>query len=472
VWRDAASLVFAQRQEDHLHTWPLWTRPFTHPEPHLAPRSPTRQLGAGPDVVLEARAAAARAPLLRHVSYMQQPPLDTLTQGEVAAVLEVVLGRAGGAVAPSAITGCCDEEAPAAHWASPSLLPEGAPKVAAGAPPAQPHLSSAGEGGAGGGGGRPGITLPRESLGQVAGCILAKMVVNTWLGAGPAAAAPLVLRMLQQALHNTHACVRARAFDLVYNLSIHGTMLSTSDDPKEGEGASQAAARSAAPLQVAVGRLPPRSAPPELAAQSYARPQSPAGAPRTRTVAGHPVSQLPSPRIHLPPQVMATPGGGSGGSGGSSGSSGGGSSPRSPLAGHNPATGGTTPPSPTPWPASPRSRLGRGANNGGAPFDGPAASTAAGGSSGISSGGSGGSGVAVPGLPGAAASGVSEGNSSSNMSLGASGSQVQLEFEAWLRRLLFELLCMLAQVRYNAQCAQAHTARCCSKLRLSRWRTS
>jgi hypothetical protein len=384
-------------------------------------------------VLAAAQAPAPCARPLRHAAYTQQPPLSGLAPGEVAAVLEVVVGRAGGAVAPSAITGRCDDEAAVGHWAPRPLSAEGG--LAGGAPAC-------------------------ESLGQLSGCVLAKLIVDTWLRAGSAAAAPLVLHMLQQALSSTHACVRARAFDVVYNLSIHAAMLVTGDaagqaeareraePPPAAERSEHGSPRSSGALSpAAAGGLAAPSPPPGLANYSYARPQSPVGAPRTRAAVGHPAPQLPSPRIHLPPQVQGPSAACSGGSSGSSGSS-----PRLPHPGQA-ANGSASalspaqqaPAQPALLPPSPRSRLGRGA-------DGEAAQCA---EPGVAAVGSSSGAASQPRPRDDAAAPPAAQDSSGGGGGGRAGAgafrdgpaPVQIEFEAWLRRPLFELLCMLTQVR-------------------------
>jgi len=387
------------------------------------------QMGAGPDIALEVASAAPRRSLFHHTPYTQQEPLANLAAADVAAVLEVMVGRAGGSAAPSVISGLMEEDqAIEAHW-----RPE--------APPAAPAVASqpggrgaGGLAGASSSGGAP--RPPKESLGQMCACILSKMVIDTWLGAGPEASLPLVLRMLQQALHHPHPAIRARPFDILYNLAVHAALLSGCDDDAGGGAdedgltpqrrAGYDAATTPPLAATGPGSLPPPSAPPELAGQLYARPQSPSGAQRPRGGSGQSVGQLHSPRIHLPPQVMAQQGAGSGAG------SGGGTSPRSPLssapvaAGGAPNGGGGGPLSPVQQPtpqlqqglASPRSRLGRG--------DGPSA-------------------LQVLASPGGSSAVVGEG---SEGRWAPAGGVLEMEFEGWLRQLLFELLTMLAQVSH------------------------
>jgi hypothetical protein len=367
-----------------------------------------RQMGTEPEGLLEAAGAALRWPLPHHAPYTQQEPLASLPPGDVPAVLEVMFGRAGGAAAASAVSGRWDEEAPESYWQP--------------APPAGPAASQGGRGAAaqsaGGASSAGGAAAAQgESLGQVCSCILAKMVVDTWLGAGPAASLPLVLRMLQQGLHHAHPSVRARPFDVIYNLSLHAALLTGCDDEESGDAGTPAARYNDAPP--GAGTLAPPSAPPELAGQLYARPQSPSGAQRPRGGSGQQVAQLPSPRIHLPPQVMAQQAAGSG----SGASSGGGTSPGSPLstAAAAAASGGagmlSSPLQPTPQLqqglSSPRSRLGR---------------------------------TEAPPSPASSGAAARPGGEGSGSGLGPPGGALESEFDGWLRQLLFELLTMLAQL--------------------------
>jgi hypothetical protein len=64
------------------------------------------------------------------------------------------------------------------------------------------------------------------------GSILAKLVMDLFLRAGPGVSYTLVLRMLRAALRSRHGPTRARAFDLLYNLSVHGAMLRDEVTPK------------------------------------------------------------------------------------------------------------------------------------------------------------------------------------------------------------------------------------------------
>ncbi|KAK9825377.1 hypothetical protein WJX81_006910 [Elliptochloris bilobata] len=60
---------------------------------------------------------------------------------------------------------------------------------------------------------------------QLCASALVRLVADLWLSAGPSAAFPLALLLLRRILGNEKAAVRARAFDLVYNLAVHGELL-------------------------------------------------------------------------------------------------------------------------------------------------------------------------------------------------------------------------------------------------------
>lgn len=62
---------------------------------------------------------------------------------------------------------------------------------------------------------------------QVCGGILMKLLMDLWVAAGPLGSFTLVLRMLRAALRSAQPRVRARAFDVLYNLAAHGAMLRT-----------------------------------------------------------------------------------------------------------------------------------------------------------------------------------------------------------------------------------------------------
>ena len=153
--------------------------------------------------------------LFQPLPYTQQEQADVLSS-DVAAVVEIMCGKPS-PTAPSAITGAVGLDDPDAYWQQP-LVGSGA------SAPQQPLLllyqQTSNLGG-------PQQQQQRhtESIGQISSCILVKMVVDLWLSVGGAAAFPLVLRMLQQALYQLQPQYRARAFDIVYNLALHGSML-------------------------------------------------------------------------------------------------------------------------------------------------------------------------------------------------------------------------------------------------------
>ncbi|KAL4856367.1 hypothetical protein ACK3TF_003171 [Chlorella vulgaris] len=131
------------------------------------------------------RSSRARM-LFQYKPYSQQEPLS-VGEEEVAAVVEAVFGQMGGGA--SAFTDAADS-----LWGS-----------LAGA---QFGLSGA------------------ASTGEVAAVILVKLIMDLYVTAGPRAAFPLALLLLQRPLVGGEAAaVQARVFDLVYNLSVHGELL-------------------------------------------------------------------------------------------------------------------------------------------------------------------------------------------------------------------------------------------------------
>jgi hypothetical protein len=83
------------------------------------PHTHLEQLCSGDEPPAPAAASGPRPAPVHLVPYSQAAPLAGLPPGDVAAVLEVLLGRAGGGAAPSAVSGRWDEEAPEAHWVPP-----------------------------------------------------------------------------------------------------------------------------------------------------------------------------------------------------------------------------------------------------------------------------------------------------------------------------------------------------------------
>jgi hypothetical protein len=180
-----------------------------------------RQAGVTPQLLqqtMQQCLAGRGRRLFQPMPYTQQEQAQ-VQASDVAAVVEVMCGKPSPA-APSAITGAVGLDEPDAYWQPPGSM------EAAGNALQQPllllyqHTSNLG-------GAQQQQQQQRhvESIGQISSCILMKLVVDLWLTAGGAAALPLVLRMLQQALYQLQPQYRARAFDIIYNLALHGTML-------------------------------------------------------------------------------------------------------------------------------------------------------------------------------------------------------------------------------------------------------
>eukprot|EP00887_Chlorella_sp_A99_P002375 scaffold10.g2375.t1 len=140
--------------------------------------------------------------LFQYKPYSLQEPL-VLSEAEVSAVVEAVFGKMG--AGPAAF-----REESASLWDS---------LAAAGAFGVGPACSTG---------------APRE----VAAVILIKLIMDLYLKAGPRAAFPLALMLLQKPLLGGSAAVKARVFDMLFNLSVHGELLYT---PAAQEAASQEA---------------------------------------------------------------------------------------------------------------------------------------------------------------------------------------------------------------------------------------
>ncbi|PRW39232.1 hypothetical protein C2E21_7090 [Chlorella sorokiniana] len=135
------------------------------------------------------RTATTRARMLfQYKPYSQQEPL-VASEAEVAAVVEAVFGRWGNG--PSAFEG-----ETASLWDRPPAS-EAAFGLAAGGAP----------------------------TGEVAAVVLVKLVMDMYVKAGPKAAFPLTLLLLQAPLLRGDPAVQARVFDVLYNLSVHGELL-------------------------------------------------------------------------------------------------------------------------------------------------------------------------------------------------------------------------------------------------------
>lgn len=122
-------------------------------------------------------ASHRRAALFQYKPYLQQDPLH-LSDQDVAAVLQVAFGK----------------------------VPLGGSGGGGAAPPPP----------------GPGIGSPTA---DVACVILIKLVLDMYLGQGPEAAFAAVHLVLRQAVTGGDAGARARVFDLILNLAVHGEML-------------------------------------------------------------------------------------------------------------------------------------------------------------------------------------------------------------------------------------------------------
>jgi hypothetical protein len=261
--------------------------------------------------------------LFQPLPYLQQEQAD-VTSTDVAAIVEILCGKPSPAT-PSAITGTVGLEDPAVYWQQrPVQLLQGGN--------AQQQQQ----------------VLHSDSIGQIASCILVKLIVDLWLSAGGAVAFPLVLRMLQQALYQQQPEHRVNAFNIVYNLALHGCMLmpaqqSHMSSPLAQPARREAAAAAAAAAQASTSSLLQQQLQQLSLLQQQHREQqlgaagaaaagaelgsdladpstlSPAaaesdlnpghqgqGSPRSHDgSSAHSYSPLSSPRIHLPPQLLS-----------------------------------------------------------------------------------------------------------------------------------------------------------------------
>ncbi len=241
-----------------------------------------------------------------------------------------------------------------------------------------------------------------------------KLLLDMWLGVGSELALPLALRMLQQALYQQEPLLRARAFDVVYNLSLHSCLLS--ELPAEHGGGWEA--RTAAAARQAAGNGHRGS--------GESLPQS-ASSPRAQHSGG--LSVVPSLQIHLPQQILQAP-----------------SSPR----GSFPAPSGSYPTAAASGahassPQSPRSRLSRGDRAGFSPETSPGRRSGHAPSASL--------------LPG---QGSVDGQEEQGQLRGQEQQEeegLEVQLAHWLRQLLFELLQMLSQVR-SAALHEAMLAAC------------
>jgi hypothetical protein len=384
--------------------------------------------------------------LFQPLPYLQQEQAD-VTSTDVAAIVEILCGKPSPAT-PSAITGTVGLEDPAVYWQQrPAQI------LQAGSTQQQQQQQ----------------VLHSDSIGQIASCILIKLIVDLWLSAGGAVAFPLVLRMLQQALYQQQPEHRVNAFNIVYSLALHGCMLmppqrsqpsSPVAQPVRRDAAAAAAAAQAGTssllqqqlqqlsllqqqhreqqqqhptaAEIAVGQQDPESDSPGAAGldlnpghhQGQGSPRSQGGS------SAHSHSPLSSPRIHLPPQLLSP------------------TSQQQQQQGFSSLTqqqqqqqfGGSTSPLPSP---TGRSRLSRSelrihaeqlrrSNEHQEHKPSPAAAAAA--SDDRAAGDDGGE-------------GGSEGQFGSGSSSSSEGlPPVELAWEAWLQQLLYELLLMLSMV--------------------------
>ncbi|KAL0049325.1 hypothetical protein WJX82_011369 [Trebouxia sp. C0006] len=141
--------------------------------------------------------------LFQYLPYIQQEALS-LDQQDVEAVLEATCGAGGDTGAHSSLWGVEDTEE---LWKRDN-----------------------GRQGWGGAGGPQG-----DSAGQVCAGVLVKLVMDMYLKATPAVAFPLTLVMLHRALNSPASSIRARPFDILYNLSLHAELLySPTSNPNQG----------------------------------------------------------------------------------------------------------------------------------------------------------------------------------------------------------------------------------------------
>ncbi|KAK9785017.1 hypothetical protein WJX73_004062 [Symbiochloris irregularis] len=123
--------------------------------------------------------------LFQHQPYADQDPLP-LTQAETAAVVDAVCGTAG---MPSPMGDLAAEQ-----WEME----------------------------------RQGAALASHP-GPICAAILIKLILDLWLQSPSPLSFPLALVMLHRGLASSHAHVRARSFDILFNVAVHGELLSTSE---------------------------------------------------------------------------------------------------------------------------------------------------------------------------------------------------------------------------------------------------
>lgn len=384
--------------------------------------------------------------LFQPLPYTHQDPME-MTSTDIAAVVEILCGKPSPAI-PSAITGTVGLDDPSIYW-----QPRQQQQQQQEQQPLLMLYQQAGQQ----------QQTHTESIGQISSCILMKLVIDLWLTAGGSTAYPLVLRMLQQALYQSQPEYRATAFDIIYNLSLHGVMLMPCQMLEPGsptihrkQGSQGAAGGHSSSIKQALqpdmyqsdmlqrlqaGHTRTGSAGYGLTAAggTEANPRSPHSAisggtresvddsPMKQDRTAHNGRSPPgSPKIHLPPQLLAPP------------------SPPAYAQQAGPAEQPSNSSSPLSSPRV-RSRLSRSnlqviaeqqdrrsggslrTSGGGAVQTAQVAVEAA----------------VIAGSPNSNAAGVEDdnklGGSAGNPSLG-------LAWEAWLQQLLYELMLMLAQV--------------------------
>ncbi|KAG2450735.1 hypothetical protein HYH02_004573 [Chlamydomonas schloesseri] len=183
--------------------------------------------GAGGAGGLGARRGRPARLLFHHPPYNRSEQLP-MTEADVAVVVEAVCGvRAASALA--AVAGPPGSAAAAAAAAAEEEAAAAA--AAAGAPEGMWQASFDED----------------ADFAQMCGSILMKLIIDMWQRCGPVGSYTLVLRMLRAALRSSQPSTRARAFDVLYNLSVHGAMLrGESEEAALAAAAAEAAAEAAA----------------------------------------------------------------------------------------------------------------------------------------------------------------------------------------------------------------------------------
>ncbi|GAX77605.1 hypothetical protein CEUSTIGMA_g5049.t1 [Chlamydomonas eustigma] len=157
--------------------------------------------------------------LFRHQPYNHQEALWA-SEEDIGVVVEVVLGAAAAsslspAAARTLSLGAEGEEILDAEEGT-GVRPEGAEQDPGGYWESQ---------------------FKEEGIGQACCAILLKLVMDLYIKAGPGCAYPLVLRMLYKSLLNSPKEARSRAFDLLYNLAVHASLLHGDDIVEHTGGA-------------------------------------------------------------------------------------------------------------------------------------------------------------------------------------------------------------------------------------------